>query len=560
MRVLILGGAGFIGLHLARRQLASGHEVTIVDDFSRGQRDRDLTEVRRHPNVTVVSADLTDRASWAGIAHESGYDEIYLLAAVVGVRNVEADPSRVVRVNTLAALNLLDWLDERDGRVFFASTSEVYAGGVDAGLVEVPTAEDVPVLIADVGAPRFAYAISKLLGEAAFLHAARSRGVPAIVGRFHNVYGPRMGADHVIPEMLLRAMSGENPFRVWGADQSRAFCYVDDAVEAMVRLMATPEAVGQIVHIGDDTAPTRIADLATLVLEICDEAPAIETQPAPAGSVARRCPDLTRLRALTGYEPKVGLAEGIRRTMIWYREQHQPAQAYQGPARAPIAFYYGEGQIERLAGYRRVVLQPDRYSPDQLAELRQAGTRPLAYLSLSEDTGPAAPWQRAGTNPDWGGHYVHVDHPGWIEHVRDQARTALAAGFVGLFLDTLNLEFTFPDDLPHLLDLVATLRRDNPDSYLLANRGFALLPELTRHVNGVLFESFTTRWTEDGYEPWPADVLETHARIAEDLATHGIDLYALDYADRQGQIDFATRRAEQFGLSSFVSDRALSRL
>ena len=87
-----------------------------------------------------------------------------------------------------------------------------------------------------------------------------------MVGRFHNVYGPRMGADHVIPEMALRAMRGEDPFIVWGADQYRAFCYVDDAVEAMLRLMDTPEAAGQIVHIGDDTEQTNIADLAKLVL------------------------------------------------------------------------------------------------------------------------------------------------------------------------------------------------------------------------------------------------------------------------------------------------------
>jgi len=152
------------------------------------------------------------------------------------VRNVEADPARVVRVNTLAAMHLLDWVAPGE-RVFFASTSEVYAGGVEAGIVAVPTGEDIPVMISDITAPRFAYAVSKLLGEAAFLHTARAKGFDAVVGRFHNVYGPRMGADHVIPEMSLRA-GGEDPFRVPGADQFRAFCHVDDAVEAMVRLMA----------------------------------------------------------------------------------------------------------------------------------------------------------------------------------------------------------------------------------------------------------------------------------------------------------------------------------
>jgi UDP-glucuronate decarboxylase len=322
VRALLLGGAGFIGLHLARRLAGDGAEVTIVDDFSRGRADADLDAVRANPAVRVVSADLTDPAAYAALP--AGWDQIYLLAAVVGVRNVEKDPARVVRVNTLAAMHLLDWVAPGE-RVFFASTSEVYAGGVDAGVVDVPTAENVPAMISDVTAPRFAYAVSKLLGEAAFLHTARARGFDAVVGRFHNVYGPRMGADHVIPEMSLRALAGEDPFRVPGADQFRAFCHVDDAVEAMVRLMAVPEAAGQIVHIGNDREQTNIADLAKLVLRVADVSPAIEAGQAPAGSVARRCPDLGRLRSLTGYEPAVALEEGVRSTFAWYREHGRPS-------------------------------------------------------------------------------------------------------------------------------------------------------------------------------------------------------------------------------------------
>ena len=559
MNVLLLGGAGFIGLHVARRLVKENHAVTIVDDFSRGRRDHDLTAIRQHANVTIISADLTREEAWRTLPR--GWDQIYLLAAVVGVRNVERDPTRVIRVNTLSALHLLDWVtaDDRDPKIFFASTSEVYAGGVDAGIVPVPTAEDVPVMIADVGAPRFAYAISKLLGEAAFLHAARAKGLKAIVGRFHNVYGPRMGADHVIPEMLLRVMNGEDPFRVWGADQYRAFCYVEDAVEAMLRLMKTTEAVGQIVHIGDDTEPTKIADLATLVLETGGARPSIETQPAPPGSVARRSPDLSKLRQLTGYEPTVSLAEGVRRTMAWYQESAHLAPD-PTPARQPICFYYGDGQIDRLAEYSKVVLQPVFYPPEQIAHLRERGVETIAYLSLSEDQGPPAAWQRADRNPDWGGNFVHVGHPGWVEHVVEQARSALKAGFTGLFLDTLNVELTYPEDVPHLLDLIATLRREAGDAYLLANRGFGMLPQLADHVDGILFESFSVRWTADGYAPWPADVLKVHADVAERLAEHELDLYALDYADSDGLAAFATRRAEQFGLQVFISDRALSRV
>jgi nucleoside-diphosphate-sugar epimerase len=322
MKVLLLGGAGFIGLHLARHLVADGHEVTIVDDFSRGRRDAELDAVSVHQSVRIVAADLTEPATFAALPH--GWDQIYLLAAVVGVRNVEQDPARVVRVNTLAAMHAVEWVAPGE-RVFFASTSEVYAGGVDAGVVAVPTAENVPTMISDITQPRFAYAVSKLLGEAAFLHTARARGFEAVVGRFHNVYGPRMGADHVIPEMSLRARAGEDPFRVPGADQFRAFCHVDDAVEAVVRLMATPAAAGQIVHIGNDRGETNIGDLAKLVLRVAGSDATIEASPAPRGSVTRRCPDLTRLRDLTGYEPKVSLEDGVLSTYAWYASHGRPA-------------------------------------------------------------------------------------------------------------------------------------------------------------------------------------------------------------------------------------------
>jgi UDP-glucose 4-epimerase/UDP-glucuronate decarboxylase len=251
-----------------------------------------------------------------------GWDQVYMLAAVVGVRNVEKNPGRVIRTNTLSLLNVLDWL-EPGTRLFFASTSEVYAGGVDAGLVPVPTPETVPLVVADVTAPRFTYGISKLLGEAAVTHIASAKLVPYVIGRFHNIYGPRMGADHVIPELLLRALNREDPFTVYGTEQTRAFCYVEDAVEAMERLMATEAAAGEIVHIGNDTEETNIKDLAELVLRVVDFHPAVQAMPAPPGSVARRCPDLTRLRDLTGYKPRVSLDEGVRWTFDWYRASLQ---------------------------------------------------------------------------------------------------------------------------------------------------------------------------------------------------------------------------------------------
>ena len=315
MSALLLGGAGFIGQHLARRLVDDGHQVSIVDNLSQGHDDSELAALREAPGVEVIHGDITDAGTYAALPHK--WDQVYLLAAIVAVRNVEADPARLVHTNTLAALHLMDWVEPGE-RVFFASTSEVHAGGVDLGMVPVDTADDVPVVISNVGAPRYSYAMSKLLGEAAVVHVAPAKDCTAVVGRFHNVYGPRMGADHVIPELALRALRGEDPFLVYGTEQTRAFCYVDDAVEAMVRVMDSGAA--GIVHIGDDTEETTIGDLAKLVLRTAGISPTINPAPAPPGAVARRCPDLSRLRALTGYEPAVPLEEGVRRTFDWYRE------------------------------------------------------------------------------------------------------------------------------------------------------------------------------------------------------------------------------------------------
>jgi nucleoside-diphosphate-sugar epimerase len=316
-RVLVLGGAGFIGGHLAARLAEEDHDLTLVDDLSRGRADAALEALRARPNVRFHQADLTTPGALDTLARE--WDQVYMLAAVVGVRNVERDPARVLRTNTLALQHLLDWLPGAGETLFFASTSEAYAGAVALGLAPVPTPESVPLALPDAGAPRAAYAISKIVGEAMVIQAGRARGTRWVIGRYHNVYGPRMGIDHVIPELALRAIRREDPFRLYGAAQRRAFCYVTDAVEATLRLTATEGAWGSVVNIGNDSEETVIEDLASLVLRKAGYAATIERVPAPAGSPERRCPDLGRLRALTGFVPKVTLETGVAQTYDWYR-------------------------------------------------------------------------------------------------------------------------------------------------------------------------------------------------------------------------------------------------
>src|SRR5262249_44952674 len=160
----------------------------------------------------------------------------------------------------------------------------------------------------------------RLRGEAAVMDGASERGVPFVIGRFHNVYGPRMGADHVIPELCLRALDGCDPFAVYGVEQRRAFCHVADAVDAITGLMDAERAAGQIVNVGNDTDEPVTGALAALIWRLAGVSPRIERHSAPPpGSVDRRCPDLTRLRSLTGFVPKVSLDAGVSETLTWYR-------------------------------------------------------------------------------------------------------------------------------------------------------------------------------------------------------------------------------------------------
>ncbi|MER7584611.1 NAD-dependent epimerase/dehydratase family protein [Kitasatospora sp. NPDC096140] len=312
-KILITGGAGFIGMHLARR-LADEHDVTVVDDFSRGRQDDELDELRS--KVTVFTHDLTLPLP-ADLPRD--FDEVYHLAAVVGVVYSNQEPQRVLRTNLLSTIHVLDWFKELDGATLcFASSSEAYAGSVTAGVAPVPTPEDVQLVVSDPTVARSSYGFSKIAGELLCRNYAQAYGFPLRMVRFHNVYGPRMGYEHVIPQFIERLLGGADPFEIYGADQFRAFCYVEDAVEAIAALTALPTGDTLLVNVGNDREEIRIDDLAKVVFDVVDRHPALDVHPAPPLSPERRVPDISLLRSLTGYEPKTDLREGVRRTYEWY--------------------------------------------------------------------------------------------------------------------------------------------------------------------------------------------------------------------------------------------------
>lgn len=308
-RHLVTGAAGVIGFALVRALLERGEQVVAVDlGLKGGLDDLDRLALEHRGRLTVVRGDLVrERALLSG-----RFDAIVHLAAIVGVRYVTEHPYETIAVNLRSTLNVLDHALDQGCRAFlFASSSENYAAGVDRGFVRVPTAEDAVLAIDDVALPRWSYAASKIAGESAVFGAARKAGFQPLVVRFHNVYGPRMGPTHVIPEFLARVRQRTDPFPVFGADQTRSFLYVDDAARALLALLDAGLAGGGGVYNVGSGVETVIRDLARVVFDVTGFHPRVDERAAPPGSVRRRVPDISKLAAL-GFAPRVALEDGVR--------------------------------------------------------------------------------------------------------------------------------------------------------------------------------------------------------------------------------------------------------
>jgi nucleoside-diphosphate-sugar epimerase len=316
-RALITGGAGFIGAHLARRLVDDGVEVDLLDDFSRAVRDAELASLADSGRVRIVQRDL--RADDALDDLGDGYGHVFHLAAVVGVGRVVRQPLAVL-ADSVAMLRGVITLAQRQRaleRLVFMSTSEVYAGTLDRGQLPLPTPESVPLGITRLAEPRTAYMLSKIYGEAMCRHAE----VPVSILRPHNVYGPRMGLSHVIPELLQRAHAAPDgtSLAVASIDHRRTFCYVDEAVELIWRIAASAACAGETLNVGVAAPEVSIRELGGLVAETVGKRLEIVARPTTPGSPPRRCPDMTKTHGLVGRPPQVELATGLRLTYDWYR-------------------------------------------------------------------------------------------------------------------------------------------------------------------------------------------------------------------------------------------------
>ena len=322
-KVLITGGLGFIGFHLADYLSRAGScDIHIADNLSRGKLDKDMKTLISKNRINFIKCDLTDKNIFSSFAKD--YDYIYHLTALVGVKNILKSPDRVLYVNSVSILNLLEWIRKTQlnlKRLLFSSTSEVYTGTLKHFTIPIPTDEKVALCLYNINSPRTTYALSKMLGESACYNYSKVHPIPVTIVRYHNVYGPRMGYDHVIPELMIKAKNSKKHLEVFSLNHTRAFCYVSDVVEATVALAQSKDACGEIVNVGNSDEEVSMKNLSERIINLVNSSLSIKPAGIHEGSPYRRCPDIGKMKRLINFKPKVKLDEGLRLTWEWYKKR-----------------------------------------------------------------------------------------------------------------------------------------------------------------------------------------------------------------------------------------------
>jgi UDP-glucose 4-epimerase len=308
MHVLITGGAGFVGSHLAEALLGQGNSVTVLDDLSTGS-IANIQHLKRQPRFAYVIDSVMHRAVLAELIDEC--DIVYHLAAAVGVRLVVDSPVRTLHINIRATELVLEAAKKKRKKVLITSTSEVYGKAT-----KIPFHEDDDLVIGPPVRGRWSYACSKAIDEFLAIAYHREHGVPIVVVRLFNTVGPRQTGTYgmVLPRFVNQALSG-SPITIYGdGTQSRCFGWVGDVVQALISLGVHEEAVGSIFNIGSDQEVT-INELAAMVKDVTESNSPIrhlsyeEAYGKGFEDMSRRVPDLSRIRAAIGYKPTKSLRE-----------------------------------------------------------------------------------------------------------------------------------------------------------------------------------------------------------------------------------------------------------
>ncbi|NBU40127.1 MAG: SDR family oxidoreductase [Planctomycetia bacterium] len=319
-RILVTGGAGFLGSHLCERLVEAGQDVVCVDNFFTSQKSN-VAHLLGRGNFELVRHDIT-QPLWLEV------DEIYNLACPAAPGHYQYNPIKTMKTSVMGAINLLGMARRCRAKILQASTSEVY------GDPEVhPQPEHYRGAVNPIG-PRACYDEGKRAAETLFMDYHRHNGVNVRIVRIFNTYGPRMHPydGRVVSTFIRQALAGD-PITIFGTGrQTRSFCYRDDLVEAMIRMMNGPDAFTGPVNIGNPDEFT-IRELADLTLELTGSASSLVEKPLPVDDPERRRPDISLARERLGWEPHVTLREGLARTIAWFRSVNV------GDFRAPTPNY-----------------------------------------------------------------------------------------------------------------------------------------------------------------------------------------------------------------------------
>lgn len=312
-KILVTGACGFIGFHLAKRLSEFDIELHCIDNFSNSAADNYYENLTAKSNVIAhnINLETDDLANL-----DSDFDLVFHFAAKNGTSNFYSSPFEVLKSASLPTINLIEHFKNFHGRFILASTSENYAGGINKFNFPIPTPEDVPLIIEDINNPRWSYASGKIFSESALIASAHQFNFEYTIIRIHNVYGPRMGYNHFIPDYINRILNGE--FLLYGAEQTRSFLFVEDACRLLIQLAKSELAKNQIVNLGNDQE-VCIKDIALKINALCGLKEDIKYEPAPKGSVDRRVPNLNKLRMLVGRTNYTSLDTGLSETIAYYK-------------------------------------------------------------------------------------------------------------------------------------------------------------------------------------------------------------------------------------------------
>jgi len=305
-RILVTGGAGFLGSHLCERLLAQGHDVICLDNFFTSQK-QNVSHLLGKPNFELIRHDIT-LPTWLEV------DEIYNLACPAAPGHYQYNPIKTMKTSVLGAIHVLGMAKRCGAKVFQASTSEVY------GDPQVhPQPESYRGSVNPIG-PRACYDEGKRAAETLFMDYHRRNGVAIRIARIFNTYGPRMHPydGRVISNFLRQALRGEDLTLFGDGSQTRSFCYRDDMIEGILRMMGAPADLVGPVNLGNPEEFT-IRQLAELVLELTGSQSKLAWKPLPADDPAQRRPDITLAAERLGWRPVVALREGLERTIDWFR-------------------------------------------------------------------------------------------------------------------------------------------------------------------------------------------------------------------------------------------------